>query len=265
MSVAAIGLARAELELRSFFRQWDSVVFTFSLPAILLLILGSIFTEEVGGTGVTVSQVFTGGMIAGGVASTSFINLGIGIATDRDNGTLKRLRGMPVSPVSYFIGKIGLVLTASLAEVALLLGIGILVFDLHLPSDPSRWFTFAWVFLLGTTACALLGTAVSAVPRSASSAAAVLNVPFIVLQMISGVLFVPPAALPEPLIRIGSLFPLKWMAQGFRSVFLPDSLAGEETAGAWEHGRVALVLGAWCIGGLLLCLATFSWRTRRAD
>jgi ABC-2 type transport system permease protein len=33
-----------------------------------------------------------------------------------------------------------------------------------------------------------------------------------------------------------------------------------EPAGTWELGRVALVLGAWCVIGLVLCLTTFRWR-----
>jgi ABC-2 type transport system permease protein len=79
----------------------------------------------------------------------------------------------------------------------------------------------------------------------------------------SGVYFIPVTELPEPLIGIGSLFPVKWMAQGMRSVFLPDALTRLELTGSWEHGRIALVLGAWCIGGLILCLTTFRWRGRR--
>ena len=259
----ALGLARGVIELKTFFRQRDAVVFTFSLPAVLLLVLGSVFTDEFDGTGITVSQLFAAGMIAGGIASTSFVNLGIGIATDRDDGTLKRLRGTPMPPVSYFIGKVILVLVASLAEVVVLLATGMLVFDLSLPTDASRWVTFAWVFVLGVTACSLLGIAASSIARSARSAPAVLNLPFIVLQFVSGIYVVPVRDLPEPLVQIGSLFPLKWMAQGFRSVFLPDVMAGQEVAGAWEHGRVALVLAAWCIGGLILCLTTFRWRSRR--
>ena len=43
---------------------------------------------------------------------------------------------------------------------------------------------------------------------------------------------------------VAAFFPLKWMAQGLRSVFLPDALAAQEPAGSWELGRVALVLGA---------------------
>jgi ABC-2 type transport system permease protein len=63
--------------------------------------------------------------------------------------------------------------------------------------------------------------------------------------------------------RIAALFPLKWMCQGMRSVFLPASFASTEPAGSWELGRVALVLGAWCVGALLVCMLTFRWTTSR--
>ena len=86
--------------------------------------------------------------------------------------------------------------------------------------------------------------------------------PFLVLQFISGV-YIPIGDLPGWLAGIGALFPLKWMCQGFRSVFLPDSAAVLEQAGSWEPGRTALVLAAWCLGGLVLCLLTFRWHGRR--
>ena len=46
-------------------------------------------------------------------------------------------------------------------------------------------------------------------------------------------------------------------------MFLPDSMVFQEAGGAWEHGRMALVLGAWCVVGLVLCLVTFRWTDRR--
>ena len=258
-SALPLGLARASVELRTFFREKDTVIFTFALPIIMLAILGSVFSNTVKGTPITASQLFVGGMVAGGIASTSFITLGAGIASDRESGTLKRLRGTPMPLLSYFLGKVGLVLVASLAEVALLLAVGGLLFALPLPSSPERWFTFAWVFGLGVTACALIGIAVSSLARSARSAGALSNLALIVLMFASGVYVVPVSALPASLSAVGSLFPLKWMAQGMRSVFLPDDLGSMELAGSWEHGRIALVLGAWCIGGLVLCLTTFRW------
>jgi ABC-2 type transport system permease protein len=63
---------------------------------------------------------------------------------------------------------------------------------------------------------------------------------------------------------IAAFFPLKWMAQGLRAVFLPDALAAAEPAGSWELGRVALMLALWCVVGLLLCVATFRWQDRDA-
>lgn len=41
------------------------------------------------------------------------------------------------------------------------------------------------------------------------------------------------------------------------------SAAVIEQTGGWEYGRIALVLGAWCVGGLILCLLTFRWKDRR--
>ncbi|SHN46235.1 ABC transporter permease [Cryptosporangium aurantiacum] len=258
-----IGVARGVLEVKQFFRERDAVIFTFTLPAFILLMLGFIFNEPLDGyPGVTVSQIFAASMIAYGILSTAFLNIGVGIATDREDGTLKRLHGTPATAGTYLIGKIILVLVTTAAEVVLLLGVGVAFFDLKLPQDAGRWVTFGWLFVLSVVACTLLGVAASSVARSAKSAAAVLNLPVIGLQFVSGI-FVDIASLPDAMVKVASIFPVKWMGQGFRSVFLPDELAAQEVAGQWEHGRIALVLGAWCVVGLVLALATFRWTDRR--
>jgi ABC-2 type transport system permease protein len=263
-STATIGLSRGWVEVLQFFRDRTALIFTFSFPAMLLLLFGVIFDEPmVADPDVNVAQVFSASMIAYGIVSTAFITMGAGIATDREDGTLKRLRGTPVTVTAYLLGKLIFVLVATLAEVVLLLAVGVLVFDMPLPTDPGRWFTFAWLFLLSVIACTLAGIAASALVRSARSAGAILNVPVVALQFISGVFVHPITQLPAWLITVASIFPVKWMSQGFRSVFLPDSLVNQEAAGAWEHGRIALVLGAWCVVGLVLCLVTFRWTDRR--
>jgi len=259
MSTMTIGAARGRLELREFFRRKDAVVFTFALPAFILVLLGSVFNGDMSNVGVTMSQVFTASMVGAGIISTSFITLGVGVASDREDGTLKRLRGTPMPAASYFLGKLALVAVASLAEVALLLAVGIGFFDVELPTDPLKWVTFGWVFVLGVVSCSLLGIAASAVAKSARSAPAVMNLPYIGLQFVSGVFINPITALPLTMVVVASFFPLKWVSQGMRSVFLPDGAAVLEMAGTWEHGRTALVLGAWCVIGLVLCLVTFRW------
>jgi ABC-2 type transport system permease protein len=260
--VLRVGLARGGIELRQFFRQKEQVIFTFTFPALILILLGSIFSGTFDGTTVTAGQVFAASMAGAGIISTSFLNLGVSVADDRDNGTLKRLRGAPVPSTAYFIGKIILVLVASLAEVILLVSVGMVLFDVELPADGVRWFTFAWVFLLGTVSCSLLGIAVASIAKNAQGAAAVANLPYIALQFLSGV-YIPISSLPDWMVDFSSLFPVKWVAQGFRSVFLPDSMMGFEAAGSWELGMTALVLTAWCVIGVVLCLLTFRWTNRR--
>jgi ABC-2 type transport system permease protein len=262
-STMTIGLARGGLELKQFFRAREQVVFTFTFPLIILTLLGSIF-KGVYDSGVTSSQVFTASMVGAGIVATSFVNLSVSVALDRDNGTLLRLRGTPMPAVSYFLGKVVLVAVASLAEAVLVLLIGNLLFDVRLPATADRWLTFAWVFVLAVVSCSALGIATSTLARSAQSAAAVANLPYVALQFVSGVYINPITQLPVGMVTVSSFFPVKWVCQGFRAVFLPDSMARYEMAGSWELGKTALVLGAWSVGGLALCLLTFRWSNRRA-
>jgi ABC-2 type transport system permease protein len=256
------GLARGRLEIVGFSREKEAMAFVFALPAVLLVLLGTIFGHQAAAEGVTVGQLFTAGMMAGGIGSTCFQGLGISIATERDLGVLKRLRATPLPPAGYFLGKVIQVLVATVAEVALLITVGVVFYHLHLPTSLARWWTFAWVFVLGSVACSLLGIAASGLPRSYRSASAVIMFPYIVLQFISGV-YVPFTSVPRWLQQVAAIFPLKWMSEGLRSVFLPAQAAVLEPAGSWEHGRIALVLMAWIAGGLVLCLTTFRWRSSR--
>ncbi|MEU9749913.1 ABC transporter permease [Streptomyces niveus] len=258
----ALGLRRGSLELRQFFRQRDQAIFTFAFPIVFLFLFASIFSNDVAGAGITASQLYVPSMIAAGIMSTSFQSLGISIAIERDNKQLRRLRGTPMPPASYFLGKVWLVLVTGLLETVALLAVGVLFYGIELPTGAVDWLTFGWIFVLGLTGCALLGIAISSLPKTGQSASSVVVLPFLVLQFISGV-YIAIDTIPDWLLNIGALFPLKWMCQGLRGVFLPETAAVLEQAGGWEYGRIALVLGAWCIGGLMLCLLTFRWKSRR--
>jgi ABC-2 type transport system permease protein len=192
---------------------------------------------------------------------TSFQSLAISIAVQRDEGALKRLRATPMPAVSFFLGKIGQVLLVSVVQVALLLGTGALAFDIDLPTSASAWTTFAWVFLLGTATGTVCGVAFSVLPRTGKSASAVVTPVVLVLQFISGVFFVF-TDLPTWMQRVAEVFPLKWMAQGMRSVFLPPEGQAWEASGSWQHGATALVLVAWLVLGLVVGVRTFRWRRR---
>ena len=59
--------------------------------------------------------------------------------------------------------------------------------------------------------------------------------------------------------NFAALFPLKWLTQGMRSVFLPDSFASQEVAQGWEHGRTVVILALWLVAGFVIAIKTFRW------
>lgn len=259
-----LALARTRIELLQFFRERDAVIFIFAYPIIMLAIFATVFDGDVTGPGgetLPFAQYFLAGMVATGVLLSSFQNLAIGIAEERDAGGLKRLRGTPLPASAYFLGKVGSVLTTSLIQVILLLGVAAMMFGVDLPTSTDRWLTFAWVFVLGTAAGAICGIGFSSLPRSARSANAVVTPVVLVLQFISGVFFLF-SDLPTWMQQVASVFPLKWMAQGMRSVFLPDWVLEMEPSGSWEHPTTALVLVIYLVVGLGVALRTFRWRRR---
>ncbi|MFC4589594.1 ABC transporter permease [Sphaerisporangium corydalis] len=252
-------MARSSVELKSFFRNKQSLFFTLLLPVVLLLVLGSIFSGTVPGTHTDFKQTFVAGIIACGIMSVSFNGLAINIAIERDTGMIRRLASSPMPKTAYFVGKIVRVVVTGILEAVILLAVGVSLFHLPLPATTEHWVTFLWVLLLGAMACSLLAVAFSSVIPNARSAAAIVTLPFLVLQFISGVFF-PYSQLPAWMQTIAAFFPLKWMTQGLRSVFLPADFAVVEPAGTWELGRTAAVLGAWCVASLLLTLLSFRWR-----
>ena len=263
-----LGLSRIGYETRIYFRSGDQVFFTFLFPVVMLAIFSAAFSamgnvgEAPDGTGGVTQAAYTlPGMIAAGILLSGVQNLATDIATEKSDGTLKRLGGSPLPVVSYFLGKMGQVLVTSMLQLALLLLVAHLVFGVALPTEPERWVTFAWIYLLGIATSAVLGIALSAVPRSGKSATAVIIPIVLVLQFISGV-YLSFAMLPDWLQNVASVFPVKWIAQGMRSVFLPDSFAAQEQSGGWDLSTVALVLVVWAVVGLVLTRLSFRWVRR---
>jgi len=137
------------------------------------------------------------------------------------------------------------------------------VFQVTLPTDPARWVTFTWVFVLGVTTCAILGIALSGLPRSGKSATSVIIPITLVLQFISGV-YLSFTGLPVWLQNIAAIFPLKWLAQAMRSVFLPESFQSIEQNGSWDLGGVLVVMLLWLVIGVVAARFAFRWIRKNA-
>jgi len=163
---------------------------------------------------------------------------------------------MPAS--SYFIGKAILIFVSMVIQILLLLGFGVAFFGLDMPTDVSKWLTFTWLVLLGSACSTALGIAFSVVPKSGRGASAVVSPIVIILQFFSGVFFVF-TQLPGWMQQVAAIFPLKWLTQGMRSVFLPASFASQEVAKSWELQTTFLVLVLWLIIGVYFSVRKFKW------
>lgn len=266
--------SRIGYEVRGYFRQIDTIFFTFLFPVMMLAIFASIFDEDIapsyltgnpadGSETITMATYYLPAMLAAGLLLSGMQNLATDIAQEKHNGRLKRLGGTPMSPITYFVGKIGQVFVTGICQSALLIAFAALAFGVEIPTDPEAWLRFAWLFALGLTTMALLGIALSSVPRSGKSASAVVLPIVLLLQFISGV-YIPAFQLPDAMVNIANVLPLAPIARGMRSVFLPEEFEVIEAGGSWELGNTALILAAWLIIGLVISRLTFRWNRRDA-
>lgn len=260
MTALRFGLSRGGLEVRQFFRGRDSMVFSFLFPVMMLVVFAALFRGEVA-PGVSFTRYFAAGMIATGLLGVGFQTLAIQIPIERDRDVLKRLMITPLPRSAYFIGKIVMVYTVGVGQILVLLITAVTLFDVPLPAGPAQWWTLIWVSGLGTAACTLCGVAFSSIPRDGRRAPALVTPVSLVLQFSSGV-FLVYSEIPPWIQGFAAAFPLKWMAQGMRSAFLPESFESFEVGGSWALGRVLLVLTGWIVLGMLLCVLTFRWTAR---
>ncbi len=171
---ARTGAVRIGYEVRSYFRAPDSVFFTFLFPIIMLALFSVAFDSAPdiqAGPGVSVDYAtyYLPGLVATAFLLSGTQSLGVDIAGERSDGTLKRLGGTPLPVLAYFVGKVGMVLVTVIAQVALLLGIAAIVFGVQLPADGGAWARFAGIMLLGVATSCVLGIAISALPARADA------------------------------------------------------------------------------------------------
>jgi ABC-2 type transport system permease protein len=250
---------RFHVELRLTFRDRRTITFTVLLPFILLLALASLIHSQKHLPGnISFAQYLTAGMIASGLVYGAFQSLSIAIPDERSNGTLKRLYGTPMPRSAYFAGKVGSVIVTYLIQMVLMLGMGALAFHVKIPTTPFAIVTFLWLSALALVTFTALGIAFSSLAKTGQSAAAIATPLVLFLQFSSGVFFIFTQE-PAWMRDFASLFPLRWLSQGMRSVFLPKSYGAHELGHGFQLPEVAAILAVWSVIGLVLCWRTFRW------
>jgi ABC-2 type transport system permease protein len=248
--------------LRSFWRNPFGAFFTVVFPLVLVVILGGLFGDSALIVGqrwvpqgetldgsVAFSQVIIPAVAAFAVAMAGYVHLATATASDRQDGTLKRLRSTPLPPTTYLTSRMvtAAVIGTTCAAVVIAYGVAAVAMPLTGAGLPLA----ALAIVLSAAAFAALGLMVAGLtPPGAVSAVAFGTI--LPLAFISEV-FLHGMALPPVISAAGWAFPLRHL-----SVLLRETLTAPGTSGMPTAVSFAVIV-AWGAVALAVTRATFAW------
>ena len=167
-----IFLHELRAELRLYTRSKELAFFTFLLPIIFFVLLGSVYGGGDRIKGYRAPDYLLTGMLGYGVAATAFSGLAIVLVIRRETGVLKRLRATPLPAHVYITAVLLTSLIAFAIEAVFLIALGMLMFDAVFPKSVA---SVVVALLLGGATFAVLGIGVSGLVRRAEGASAVIT------------------------------------------------------------------------------------------
>jgi ABC-2 type transport system permease protein len=236
---------RAQLLLYT--RSKELAFFTFLLPLIMFVLLGSTYGDN-RIDNLRGANFLEAGMLGYGLVSTAFAGLAIFMVLRRESGILKRVRATPLPAWAYITAVLVSTLIAFAASSACMIAIGRGLFDVPFP---DRWISFVLTLLLGALAFAALGLGMTVVVRSAEGASATVNAVYLPMAFISGSFF-SPHSFPPFLRAIANVLPLTYFIRLTRDVMLH----GDQI---WNAGRSVAVVAAWGAFGAIVAFRRFRW------
>jgi ABC-2 type transport system permease protein len=243
MSPVALAWRQFRFERRMFWRNPSAAFFNFALPLIFLFLIASVF-----GLNEKDRTILIPGIAGMSVMTTTFTALAFNVTFLREQGILKRIRGTPLPPVSYFGGLIANAVTNAVVQVALVIAIGKVVYSVPLPHD---WLELVVFTLLGVVAFSSLGIAMAQAIPNFDSAAAYVNAVFLPMIFISGT-FYESKHLPAVIDAGARILPLRHVIDGLRGAIVRGG-------GLTHHVEGLVVLAAWSAAGIFLALRYFRW------
>jgi ABC-2 type transport system permease protein len=143
-------------------------------------------------------------------------NLGFGVFREHGWNTWERLRASPASTADLMFGKAVTPMVSLLIQQTFLIGVGGLLFDLHVEGSVLGLALVALAF-----GCSLIGLGflLLAVTRTVMQLNAVTNIGTMVLGGLGGAI-TPLSSLPDWARAIAPAVPSYWAMRGYRSVIL---------------------------------------------
>jgi ABC-2 type transport system permease protein len=246
-------LHEVRTEQKLFWRNREAAFFTFLLPVVFFLILGSIYgnsriAEE---HNLRAAPFLEAGMVGYGVASTAFAGLAITMVIRRESGVLKRIRATPLPPATYLLAVLLSTFLVLVIQTTLIVAIGRLLFSVAVPDRPLSLFV---ALVAGSAVFAAMGLGLTCIVRTAEGSSAVINIVYLPMAIIAGTFF---AVKREPgfLRAIADVLPLTYFTKLTRNVMVRHEHL-------WSQGGSMAVLLLWGAVGLVAAVRGFRWQPR---
>ena len=257
MSTVGLALRQVRFENKSFWRNPAAAYFTFAFPIVFLILFNLLFGHghiNFLGHSVSTSTFYVPAIAAFSVITACFTNVAMNVVFARDQGVLKRKRGTPMRPVAYLAGKIVHSCLISLLLVAIIAGLGKLVYGVSLPGHTLPAFLVA--IAVGALSFSAMGMAITAAIPNADAAPAVVNAVILPLLFISDI-FIPLNNAPKWLGTLANVFPVRHFSTAMQHAFNPFE------TGTGFRGTDLMIMGIWGVAGLILAIRYFRWEPRR--
>jgi ABC-2 type transport system permease protein len=244
-------VARLKLTIRN----PRAVVFTLAFPLLLIVLFsglnGNATVSAMGGAGkVKFAQFYTPSIAMFSLIAACYTSLVLGVATARDQGLFKRVRGTPL-PMGIYLGSwITGAATVGIASIVILFAVAVPAFGVRVFANtlPAAIVTL----VLGAACLCSLGLAVATLVRTADQAMPVAQLTFLPISFISGIWF-PLDGAPDWLLKIAHFFPVYHLVNSFDGAFVPHVANN-----GWKGGDL-LALAIWTVVGLFVARRRFSF------
>jgi ABC-2 type transport system permease protein len=230
---------------RSIWREPVFAGFALVLPTLFVTVLPvAVGNPEIDGMSFAASM--TTGMPIFGAALIAYVAMPELIASARDRGVLKRLRGTPLPAWALVAGRVLSVLWVVSITVGIVLAAGWLLHDTA--PVAAAWPALLLVLAVTVVCFSALGLAVAALAPDADAVPAITLATFLPLVFLSGI-FPLGDALPGIIPTIVAWLPMAPAVDAVRAAF---------TTGGVLVGELAVV-GAWAVLGAVVAVARFRW------
>lgn len=257
-----VGMSRGWTEFRRTLTSTDGYAFNALVAVVVLAVLYLLRHHTIAHTDLSLATVAVPGVVGMLVAFNTTLNAAFLVATEREDGTLLRLRMAPFGMVGYVAGQAVRVPLMTVLGVLFVIVPGFVLFPGLVGTSLTGWLTFVWVFALGVLATLPFGLAIGALAKDPRSPAQGFGLLSMVLIAISGI-FYPISSIPGWLHPVAQVFPYYWLGTGMRSALLPHVALAAEPSGSWQHVRTLVVLAIWAVAGLSFAAVTLRTVARR--